>query len=86
MYSAFSSLDFKLLKHLETTVGISCCASSCPNAIIENALILGLAWDNSFEKSYSTLNASNSLLFFPSRTGKSLRLKSAVFTYFQFRV
>lgn len=55
MYSAFSSLDFKLLKHLETTVGISCCASSCPNAIIENALILGLAWANSFEKSYFTL-------------------------------
>lgn len=55
MYSAFSSLDFKLLKHLETTVGISCCASSWRNAIIENTLILGLGWGNSFEKPYSTL-------------------------------
>lgn len=42
MYSAFSSLDFKLLKHLETTVGISCCAASWSNAIIENTFILGL--------------------------------------------
>lgn len=73
MYSAFSSLDFKLLKHLETTVGISCCAASWSNAIIENTFILGLGWGNSFEKSYSTLTPAILHCFPPSKTDNSLR-------------